>query len=286
MKKADLIRLIFLSAIWGSSFIFMRIVAPVMGPFATAGSRLFLAGLMLHIYFFFTNYKPEWKKNFKHYLVMGVVNSAIPFTLFAFAASHIPAAYSVILNATSPLFGAIFSFLFLKELLSFKKMFGLLLGIAGVTLIVLKKGQQVDLAPLAFVSMLACLLAAACYALAAIYMKKFGQNIKPVAMAGASPLLAGLILFPLAIMYPPEGEITVKIIGALLALAILCSAIAYLLYYKLLANVGVTKALLVTYLMPFFGILWAILFLGEELSIPILVGGGIIILSTYIGTKK
>jgi drug/metabolite transporter (DMT)-like permease len=109
MQASDLLRLISLSAIWGGSFIFMRILAPVLGPVVTADLRVLIAGVALMVYFWVIEFDAEWKRFWKQYLVIGVINSGLPFLLYSFAAVHIPASYSVILNSSSPLFGAIFS---------------------------------------------------------------------------------------------------------------------------------------------------------------------------------
>src|SRR4051812_46511100 len=109
MKTSDLTRLLLLAALWGGSFIFMRVLAPVLGPLVTADSRLIVAGLALLAYFRTIGFDPDWRRFWKHYLVIGIVNSALPFTCYSYAAQYIPASYSVILNSSAPLFGAIFS---------------------------------------------------------------------------------------------------------------------------------------------------------------------------------
>ena len=284
MKPSDIFRLIVLAAIWGGSFIFMRVLAPVLGPVITADLRVLIAGLALILYFRVIGFDLEWKTNWKHYLIIGVINSGIPFLLYAFAALHIPASYSVILNSTSPMFGVIFSAIWLSEKLTLKKVFGIILGVIGVSFVAKVGTVATDV--FFFLSIAACLTAAICYALAGVYIKRFVKTAKPMGIAGASQLLAGLVLLPFVFFSPLRGEITTSVIFNVLGLALVCSAIAYLIYYKLMADVGPTKALTVTFLMPAFGMLWGYIFLSETITIPMILGCGLIILGTSLVVKK
>ena len=284
MKPSDIFRLIVLAAIWGGSFIFMRVLAPVLGPVITADLRVLIAGLALILYFRVIGFDLEWKTNWKHYLIIGVINSGIPFLLYAFAALHIPASYSVILNSTSPMFGVIFSAIWLSEKLTLKKVFGIILGVIGVSFVAKVGTVATDV--FFFLSIAACLTAAICYALAGVYIKRFVKTAKPMGIAGACQLLAGLVLLPFVFFSPLRGEITTSVIFNVLGLALVCSAIAYLIYYKLMADVGPTKALTVTFLMPAFGMLWGYIFLSETITIPMILGCGLIILGTSLVVKK
>ncbi len=280
MRLADLTRLILLAAIWGGSFIFMRVLAPVFGPILTADLRILLAGIVLVTYFSITRFSLNWKTAWKQYLIIGVLNSAIPFSLYSFSAQHIPASYSVILNASSPLFGAICSSIWLSEKLTAKKIIGLLFGTLGV--ITIAKIPPTEVTPMFGWAILACLTAALCYALTGTYVKKFCSALRPKAIAGASQLLGGIVLLPLAVKNGSNIEflMTPFLLMNVLGLALLCSAIAYLLYYRLIADIGPTRALTVTFLMPAFGMIWGVLFLGEVVSISMILGTGMIILGT------
>jgi drug/metabolite transporter (DMT)-like permease len=280
MNTKDLLRLLTLAALWGGSFIFMRVVAPVLGPLITADLRVLIAGIVLVGYFRLIGFDPEWRRFWRHYLVIGVVNSALPFCLYAYAAQYLPASYSVILNSSAPLFGAIFGALWLGEKVTTQKGIGLLLGASGVCLIARVKPAQGG-ANFAF-AVVACLLAAACYGLAGIYIKKFASQVKPMAIAGASQLLAGLVLIPFAPLAPASGPTSLFIVLNVLGLAIFCSAIAYLLYYRLIAEVGPTKALTVTFLMPLFGMLWGSLLLGETVTLAMIAGCLLVLLGTVL----
>ena len=281
MRLGDVIRLVILAAIWGGSFIFMRIIAPVLGPVLTADARVLIAGAVLLAWFRLTRYAVDWAAHWRHYVIIGAVNSAVPFCLYSFAARHIPAAYSAILNSTAPLFGAVFSALWLGDRLTLRKLAGLLLGAAGVALVA--GASATDRLDEWFGwAVAACLAAAICYALAGVYMKRHGSGLKPPAVAGASQWAAGLLLLPILPLAPPSGPVTPFIAANVLGLALLCSAVAYLLYFRLIADVGPTRALTVTFLMPMFGMAWGALFLGESLTWGMAAGCALIVAGTAL----
>lgn len=284
MKTIDLVRLFTLAAIWGGSFIFLRILSPVLGPILTTNLRLFIGGLVLCLYFAATGFDLEWKKNWKHYLIIGVINSAIPFSLFAYGALYLPASYEVILNSTSPMFGAVFSWLWLSDKMTLPKIGGLVLASAGVGMVVDLGSTHMNQNVLS--AMIACLVAASCYALAGVYIKKFASHIKPLSFAGGCQLVAGLILIPLSLANPMPESVSLFIVLNVLGIALLCSAIAYLLYYQLIADVGPTKALTVTFLMPVFGMIWGALFLRETITVHMIVGTVLILAGTWFVVKK
>ncbi len=280
MRAADLVRLLTLAAIWGGSFIFMRVLAPVLGPVVTADLRVLIAGVALLGYFKVIKFDPDWHRYWFQYLLIGGVNSALPFFLFSFAALHIPASLSVILNSTAPLFGAIFSAIWLGERLTGLKILGLLIGAAGVALVVKVGAIKTDSMFLWAVA--ACTFAAICYGLAATYIKRRGNGAKPMGIAGASQLMAGLLLLPVIPFSPVRGSITLPVVVGVLVFSLLCSAIAYLLYYRLIEDLGPTKALTVTFLMPVFGMIWGALLLSETITLGMIGGTALILLGTTL----
>ena len=285
MKPGDVVRLVTLAAICGGSFVFMRVVAPVLGPILTADLRVLIGGAALLIYFWIIRFPMEWKKNAKHYLIVGVLNTAIPFSLFAFAARHLPASYSVILNSSTPLFGAIYAALWLNDPLTFRKTVGLLVGTSGAALVAGVGGAQAD--ELFVLSVLACLGAASCYGLSGVYIKKFATHTTPMGFAGGSQLLAGLALLPLTPFSTIQGSITSSVILSVLGLSLICSSLAFLLYFKLIQDIGPARTMTVTFLMPVFGMLWSALFLKETITWVMLAGCGLIILgTTWVVSQK
>lgn len=278
MAARDWVRLLLLAAIWGGSFVFLRIVSPALGPIVTADLRVLIAWAVLQLYFRAIGLDVHWRQFWKQYLVIGVFNAALPFFLFAFAALHIPAGYSAILNATSPLFGALFSALWLGEKITRQKYFGFVLGLAGVALVT-RLGSGV-LGSMALWAIAGCLGAACCYGIASTYAKGCAGGASPKAIAGASQLFAGLLLLPLTPILPVPGPVTLAVALNMLAFALLCSGWAFLLYFRLIADVGATKALTVTFLMPAFTMIWSALFLGEAVTLEMILGCALILCGT------
>ena len=281
MPTIDILLLLALSAIWGSSFIFMRYLAPLIGPVATADMRMFIAGLFLLLFFLAIRFKPEWRKNARHFLVIGLLNSAIPFLLYSIATLVLPASMEAIFNSLSPMFGAVFSALWLNETLSVRKIAGLLLGMGGVVL--MSSLSALPWTPATVLAILGCLLAPACYGLAGVYIKKRASAIKPMAIAGGSQLLGGLALMPFLLVAPPSaGRITMPVVLLVVLFAVPCSALAYLIYYRLIADIGPTKALTVTFLIPVFAMAWGLLFLREQITLSMAGGAAIILVGTFL----
>ena len=280
MKSADYARLLLLAAIWGGSFVFLRIVTPVLGPIVTADLRVLIAWGVLTIYLRIIGIDMAWRRFWMQYLVIGAFNAALPFFLFAFAALYIPASYSAILNATSPFFGAFFACLWLSEKVTLLKILGFVFGIAGVGLVTGVAPDGVD--SLAKWSMAACLLAAASYGFVSVYAKRFAAAANPRAIAGGSQLMAGLLLLPFTPLAPPAGAVTVLIAVNMIVFALLSSGVAFLLYFRLIADIGPTKALTVTFLMPAFTMIWAGLFLNEKITTVMIVGCFLILAGTTL----
>lgn len=282
MRTKDYLLLTGLAAIWGGSFLFMRIASPALGPVLTTELRVLIAGIVLAGWLRFTGGSPDWRRLWVQYLVAGVIMSAFPYLCFAYAALHIPAGYSAILNSSSPMFAAIFGVIWLGETMTLRKTSGLVIGMAGVTLISLRNqgatGDQFLLA------VFACLIASASYGVAGVYVRKFITGAGPVAIATGSQLMAGLVLLGPALVVPVPGVVTLPVAGALLGLAIVCTAIALIGYFKLFAVVGPTKAITVTFVIPPFGMLWGFLFLGEAITAAMLGGCGLIIAGTLLTT--
>ena len=286
MRIIDIVRLLTLAAIWGGSFIFMSIVAPVLGAVPTANARVLIAGIVLSLYFFIKGVDVDWKKNWKQYLIIGIIASGIPFSLFAYAALYIPASYEVILNSTAPLFGAVFSWLWLKEEMNWLKITGLITAAIGVGIVVDLGKTELTLT---FVSaVIACLFAAICYGLAGIYIKKYTKGLKPIAIAGGSQLMAGLALLPISFTYNINFHALMvpKIILCILGLALICSMIAYLIYYQLINDIGPTRALSVTFRRPVFGMIWGHLFLKEVITSQMIIGTITIVIGIWLVVTK
>lgn len=275
MRPADVLRLLALAILWSASFVFIRVLAPVLGPVWVATARLLLGGVALVAGFVVLRRYLDVAQHWRSYLFVGLLNSSAPFLLFAYAALALPASYLVILNAVLPLFGAVASALWLDEPLDARKLGGLTTGVVGVMLV----SRAGPLAPDATfgLAVAASLAAVACYALAGVWLKRHGSALRPIAVAGWSQLLGGLALLPLAAFTPIRGTVTTPIVVDVLLLALLCSAVAYLLYFRLIADVGPTRAMTVTFLTPALGMLWGHLFLDETITPAMLAGAALII---------
>lgn len=280
MRPRDIFRLLLLAALWGGSFVFLRVVAPALGAIVTADLRVLIAWAALALYLRYAGVSIAWRQFWRQYLVIGMFNAALPFFLFAFAALHIPASYSALLNATSPFFGALFAWFWLGERFTWYKGAGFVLGIAGVGLVTGVAASTAGTPALWAIG--ACLLSALCYGFAGVYAKKFAAAANPRAIATASQLLAGLLLLPLTPLAPPPGPVTLFIMVNMVLFALLSSGVAFLLYYRLIADIGPTKSLTVTFLMPAFTMLWAALFLGERVTAEMILGGIAILAGTAL----
>lgn len=275
MRTSDWLRLLLLSAIWGGSFIFMRLLSPTLGPAWTAEGRVLIGGALLVVWLAVAGLHFDWRAHGRHYLLLGLSNTALPFLLYAWAALHLPAGTQSVLNATAPLFGCLFAALWLGEPLRARRIGGFLLGIAGVTAMARGSVPQFDLPGL--LSVLACLTAAALYALSGIYLRLRASTVPPKALAAMSLLAAAGWLMPLAMLQPPAQAVGAGTLPLLIAFGVICSGVAYLLYYRLMSDIGPTRGLTVTFLIPVFGLLWGVLLLGEAVT-PLMGLGSLLVL--------
>jgi drug/metabolite transporter (DMT)-like permease len=245
----------------------------------TAELRTLVAGVTLAAYFAFTGFNPEWRRFGRHYVLMGVLTSGLPFLLWAYSALSLTAGLMAVLNATSPMWGAICSAVLLRERVRPRAVAGLVIGIAGVALIT-GPGSGAVL-PVA-----AALGAAFCYGLSGVYMKRWAAGVPSRGMAVGTQLSAGVLLIPFLAVWPPYATPTPGIAAAIVALGLLCGAVAYVLYFRLITDIGATGALTVTYLIPVFGVLWGAIFLGETLTLPMLGGALLVVLGTVFVLRK
>ncbi len=280
MQAGDLGRLIVLAALWGGSFLFIRVAAPVLGPIVLVELRVLIAGLALLIYVATTRRAIELRARWRQYLIIGALNSALPFVLISTAELRLTASFAAILNATSPLFGAIIAAVWLKDTLTARKIGGLILGIAGVATLV--GWSPISLSAGVLLSNGASLLGAASYGVASVYTKAHVTGAPPLGMAVGSQLGASLMLLPLVPVAPPTGTPSAGVVLCVLLLALGSTALAYLLYFRLIIDIGPARALTVTFITPIFGVAWGALFLGEQIAIGTVVGCVIILAGTAL----
>lgn len=276
------LRLLLLSALWGASFLFMRIAAPALGAFSTAFFRVFLG--MLGLMAVLALWRVPWcfQGRARAALLIGVVNSGIPFAMFCLAAQVLPSGYSAMFNATTPLMGVLIGSAFFAEAMTRERLVGVTLGVVGVG--VLMQAGPVPVSWQLVGGALACLVAASCYGLSGFLVKRFiaergGLDSRLLALGsqlGASLALAPLMLAETSARPSFSAWAQPHVWAAMLVLGLACTALAYLLYFRLLQDLGPVKPLTVTMLVPAFGVLWGALFLNERVTLAHGIGGVLI----------
>ena len=285
LQPTDIITLAALAAMWGISFIFMRVIAPEIGWAWAAELRVALGGLLIAGIMFWQREAMHLKRDLPHFLLLGLINSALPFALFAVAALHVPAAYSAIGNATAPLWAGLIGTLFLADKLSARKALGLALGISGVA--VTAGAGSIAMDQLAIMAFGGTVIAALLYALAGIYMKTRASHIAPMALGCGSQLAAALWLLPtLPFFAPAQLNISPTLVLCVLGSGIISTGLPYVLYFPLMRRIGVTRALTVTFLVPCFAIFWAWLFLGEAIAWGTLFGVLMVLVGVFLALRS
>ncbi|MFC5520954.1 DMT family transporter [Polaromonas jejuensis] len=277
---------VLLAAIWGSSFLFMRISTVEFGPLPTAALRVAIAALFLLPIVWLRGLLPVLKANWKRIGLIGLLNSGIPFACFSFALLSITTGLSAILNATVPMFGALIAWAWLKDKPTASRVLGLVIGFAGVAMLAWDKASfKPDASGVApGWAVLACLLACVCYGISASYAKRYLAGLPPLVTAAGSQLGAtvGLAL-PAAWLWPAQMPGSSAWL-ALLAVGVLCTGLAYILFFRLIENAGPPRALSVTFLVPVFAVLYGLLFLGESVTPWMIVCAGVIVCGTALST--
>lgn len=282
MKPFHFALLILLGAIWGASFLFTRIVVPALGPVWLIAVRIVGGALFLAAVAMLLRRAPMLRGNLRHFLALGFLNTALPFLLFAYAAQTLSASLLSILNSTAPMFGAAIGAVLYRQRPSWQVLAGLACGSAGVALLVLKDASAARAsAPLA---VFAGLAAPFCYGLASHYARRATADIPAFAVAHGSMWGATVLALPLLPLVAVPATVSPGVGASALALGVLCTGIAYLIYFKLVREVGATSALTVTFLIPAFGILWGVLFLGEPFGAATVVGALVVLLGTALVT--
>jgi drug/metabolite transporter (DMT)-like permease len=291
MRPVDFLRLIVLAAIWGSSFLFMRITVPVLGAVPAAFGRVSLAAMGLVAIVGLMRVPTDFRGLFGRTMALGVINSGIPFLMFTIAAQVLPAGYSAILNATVPLMGVLIGASFFGERVGWVKLIGVAVGMTGVA--ILTGAGPVALTPSVMVGVAACLIATACYGLSSFLTRwwiteRGGLDSRLVALGSQ----VGAVVFMTAClgwqsmstpMTFPMAE--ARVWGALLALGVVCTSFAYILFFRLIADVGPMKAITVTFVIPVFGVFWGWLLLDEQLSSAHAIGGGLVAIAVWLSVR-
>ena len=255
--------------------------SPVLGPMVLAGGRVGLAAITLA--FVMRGLKHRWPwQHWRELLLLGVLSVAAPFLLFSWAALHLPAGYSALLNTTAVLFGTLAAAWLKEDTLTVRKLLGCLCGFVGVGLIVRLGPVQPD--PATLTAALACIAAAACYGMSTPLMKRATTRMQPLAIAAGIHALSVLLLLPGAVWGLPQAHFAPTALGAVLVLGVVTSGLAYWAHLRIIRHVSPVAAMSPVFLVPVFGVTWGHIFLGEAVSPGIFAGGALVLLATALVT--
>lgn len=289
MNISQFLRLLFISAIWGASHVFSRVIVPVIGPELSASGRVIIAFFTLSALLAKSGElwpaRARFARHRRELFIVGVLNMALPFLFFAVATVALPAAYLVILNATVPIFSAIFSSVFLREPFGGRRWASIAMGIAGVVLLT-EYGSIVDVTPRIALSLGLGLLAAASYGCGTLFIRMKCQHIAATEIVWGSNIFATVLLLPFAlhaILTPgtlhPEAHAAWQVVGAVVMLGAFSSGLAFVMFYRLVSEIGAFNASLSTFVMPLFGLVWGVLLLGEAVTLG-MVGGALLVIGS------
>jgi drug/metabolite transporter (DMT)-like permease len=282
--KAWLTEFVLLGALWGASFLFMRLGAAEFGALPTAGMRVGIAALFLLPLLVLRGQWSVLSRHWKKIFVLGMLNSGIPFALYAYALLSISTGLSSLLNATVPLFGALVAWLWLKDRPHGMKILGLLIGFVGVAMLAWGKASFKPNASglVTGWAVLACLGACLCYGISASFTKRHLGGVPSLVIATGSQLGATLgLALPTLWLWPSQTPSATAWL-ALLAVGVLCTGVAYVLFFRLIDKVGAAGSLTVTFLIPVFAVFYGVVFLGESVTAWMLICGTVILLGTAL----
>jgi drug/metabolite transporter (DMT)-like permease len=269
-----------LGAIWGASFLFMRIAAKDFGPFALVEVRLALGSLVL-LPFLLRNRAQFPLKLWPKIALIGAINSAAPFLLFAWGAERAPAGIGAIANAMTVLFTALVGFLFFGEKIGRTRAIALLVGFAGVVVLASGKTRGANIGGAVAAGATASFL----YGIGINLVRRHLTGLPPAAVASATLGTSALLTLPFALSQWPSQPIPAMSWLSASMLGVLCTGAAFVLYYRLIARIGASRASTVTYLIPVFGVTWAWLLLGEPLTLTMAISGALILGSVALSQR-
>jgi drug/metabolite transporter (DMT)-like permease len=282
MRPRDFAGLVLLGALWGGSFLFIRVAVPALGPFLLAELRVGLAAVALLLFALAAGRVPEIRHRWRSFLVLGFLNAAVPFSLISAAEIHLTASLAAILNSTTVMFSAIVAAVWIGDVLTARKAIGIVFGIIGVSVLV--GWDPLPLSGGVLLAVAAMLVASLSYALGATYAKRSFSGIPPLGMAIGQLGGAVALLLPLAAVSIPKEAPSFVVALSMLGLALLSTSVAYLIYFRLIENVGPTSTVTVTLLVPVFGLLFGVLLLDEPFGPGTLAGLAIILTSVVLIT--
>ena len=270
-----------LGAVWGSAFMFIKIATPELGPIALVNIRLAVAGLIFIPFLLQQKYLKHFRSNLKNILVLSVINTALPFSLFAYASLESSSNMLSILNGTTAIMAVVISTIWLKIRLNFFQIMGVFIGLFGIVVLANPDNVYISMKATIF-----CLSAAFCYALSANYIQKFAYKTKTIVLIGWSLVIASVLLLPITFFNLPSQFPSNKVIFSILWLGVISTGVAFLGYVRLIEKVGAVKTATVAYFIPVFGVIWGYIFLGEPITLQILIGMILILIGIVFTNKR
>jgi drug/metabolite transporter (DMT)-like permease len=278
LRPADLARLVALAAMWGASYLFMRAAVPYFGAVPLIATRVLIAGVALLAFLLATGGRVGWRRHWRAFLFVGTVGLALPFVLIAQALTTIDASTAAILNALSPLFASLVAAVWIRDPVTPAKLTGIALCLAGTAVLV--GWTPVPMTPRELFAASLSVAATALYGYTIVFTKVYLKEASPLGTAAGTLLMAALAMVPIAAFVPTPhalGAVPALAWVAMLGLALVSTTVAFIFYYRLIADVGPVKAITVTLLVPIFGMVWGVVFLGEPVTAGRLAGCAIIL---------
>ncbi|MDA8928619.1 DMT family transporter [Gammaproteobacteria bacterium] len=273
--------LIFLGALWGSAFMFIKVATPEYGPVALVNARLIIASLIFLPILLRKKYLPLLAPIWKHVLVLSVINNMIPFTLFSFASLGSSSNILAILNATTAFNTMVIAYFWINESVTFKQIVGLILGFIGVIILVNPQNSEATL-----ISSISCLVAAAFYSLSTVFIQKNSAKTNKLVLIGWSIVFSAVLMIPISYIYLPESIPSFEANISAVWLGAVSTGLGFLGYVRLIDKIGAVKTSIVAYFLPVFGILWGYIFLDEKISISVVIGCLVVLMGIFLATSN
>lgn len=273
--------LIFLGALWGSAFMFIKVATPEYGPVALVNARLIIASLIFLPILLRKKYLPLLAPIWKHVLVLSLINNMIPFTLFSFASLGSSSNILAILNATTAFNTMVIAYFWINESVTFKQIVGLILGFIGVIILVNPQNSEATL-----ISSISCLVAAAFYSLSTVFIQKNSAKTNKLVLIGWSIVFSAVLMMPISYIYLPESIPSFEANISAVWLGAVSTGLGFLGYVRLIDKIGAVKTSIVAYFLPVFGILWGYIFLDEKISISVVIGCLVVLMGIFLATSN
>jgi len=273
--------LVFLGALWGSAFMFIKVATPEYGPVALVNARLIIASLIFLPILLRKKYLPLLAPIWKHVLVLSVINNMIPFTLFSFASLGSSSNILAILNATTAFNTMVIAYFWINESVTFKQIVGLILGFIGVIILVNPQNSEATL-----ISSISCLVAAAFYSLSTVFIQKNSAKTNKLVLIGWSIVFSAVLMMPISYIYLPESIPSFEANISAVWLGAVSTGLGFLGYVRLIDKIGAVKTSIVAYFLPVFGILWGYIFLDEKISISVVIGCLVVLMGIFLATSN